>query len=95
MSKSATDVGQFVTVNPSGSVQFKPGVKQTYLAIKNSSPTKNIVFKVRTTQPLSFVVKPNQGIVEADSETQVEINYVPNPVSITLQALAKQDSRLI
>lgn len=41
-----------------------------------------MAFKIRTTQPLCFVVKPNSGIIEAGATASIEINYVPNEVNI-------------
>ena len=64
-SKSVTDVGTFVTVDPRQYVTFNETKSESTLTVNNGSPTKNIVFKVRTTQPLLFVVKPNSGIIEA------------------------------
>ena len=75
-----TDVAQYVALNPKDKVSFSVGVDKSALFINNSSPTKNIAYKIRTTQPLIFVVKPNSGIIEAMSEAKIEINYVPNEV---------------
>ena len=75
------DVAQYVTLNPKDKISFSVGVDKSALFINNSSPTKNIAYKIRTTQPLIFVVKPNSGIIEAMSEAKIEINYVPNEVS--------------
>ena len=52
------------------------GAKVSQLEVINSSPTKNIVFKIRTTQPLCFVVKPNSGIIDAMGRSKVDINFV-------------------
>ena len=67
---------QFVTLNPSNHIAFMNGAKISQLEIINSSPTKNIVFKIRTTQPLCFVVKPNSGIIDAMGRSKVDINFV-------------------
>ena len=76
-----TDVTQYVTLNPKDKISFAVGVDKSALFLNNSSTTKNIAYKIRTTQPLIFVVKPNSGIIEAMSEAKIEINYVPNEVS--------------
>ena len=70
-----------MSLNPRDKITFPAGHNLSFLEIKNNSPTKNIVYKIRTTQPLCYVVKPNSGIIEAMSESKVEINYVPNTVS--------------
>lgn len=77
-----TDVAQYVTLNPKDKISFSVGVDKSVLFINNTSPTKNIAYKIRTTQPLIFVVKPNSGIIEAMSEAKIEINYVPNEVRL-------------
>ena len=76
-----TDVHKFVQLNPTERVVFKHDNNVSKLEISNFSPTKNIVFKIRTTQPLCYVVKPNSGIIEASGKAVVDINYVPNDVS--------------
>jgi len=53
----------------------------SHLTIKNNSKTKNIVFKIRTTQPICYVVKPNSGILEAMGTAVAEIQYHHNEVS--------------
>jgi hypothetical protein len=69
-----------VSLKPSKEIAFSAGKTVTQFEITNNSPTKNIVFKIRTTQPLLFVVKPNSGIIEANTKARVDINYVPNDV---------------
>ena len=69
-------MAQFVTLNPNNHIAFMNGAKISQLEIINSSPTKNIVFKIRTTQPLCFVVKPNSGIIDAMGRSKVDINFV-------------------
>ena len=80
---SATDVGQFVALDPPQVITFVTGENMGHLEIANTSPTKNIAFKIRTTQPLCYVVKPNAGIIEAMGKIKAEINFVPNEVRHT------------
>ena len=78
-------MAQFVTLNPNNHIAFMGGAKVSQLEIINSSPTKNIVFKIRTTQPLCFVVKPNSGIIDAMGRSKVDINFVQSgEVSLTI-----------
>ena len=79
----STDVQKFVQMKPSERVVFKHDSNVSQLEISNFSPTRNIVFKIRTTQPLCYVVKPNSGIIEASGKAVIDINYVPNDVSTT------------
>lgn len=76
-----SDVKHFVTLEPSSIIEFEYGNNISNLKVINSSPTKNIAFKIRTTQPLCYVVKPNSGIIEAKKFAMVDINFVPNDVS--------------
>ena len=70
-----------MALNPRDKISFVAGNNLSTLIINNNSPTKNIVYKIRTTQPLCYVVKPNAGIIEAMNEARIETNYVPNTVS--------------
>lgn len=54
----------------------------THLKIVNESDSKNIAYKVKTTAPKNYVVKPNQGIVEQGNEVSVQITMIPSLVSI-------------
>ena len=49
------------------------------LTITNVS-AGNVAYKVKTTAPKAYVVKPNQGIIEARQNVQIEISFVPVPV---------------
>lgn len=72
-----TDVGQYIVTKPEREIPFEAGASISNLEISNESPTKNIVFKIRTTEPLCFVVKPNQGIIDAGKKASVTIHFVP------------------
>ena len=47
--QQTTDVKQFVALSPESVIPFKNGASHAYLRVINNSPTKNIVFKIRTT----------------------------------------------
>lgn len=84
-----TTVSEFVTLTPAAEIQFtlddtKANVAQqliSSLRLANTSPTRNVVYKIKTTAPRNYVVKPNQGIIEAQGSAQVEITFVPSQVS--------------
>ena len=87
-----TDVSEFVTLIPASEVSFKindidenqANVAQQLISnfkIRNTSQTRNIVYKIKTTAPRNYVVKPNQGIIGAQGEAVVEITFVPSQVS--------------
>ena len=54
--------------------------------VRNNHPDRNIAFKIKTTAPLCYVVKPNQGIVEAQQSLPLSIVYVHNEVSYRMRA---------
>ena len=76
-----TNVREFVTLTPDKAIMFVKGENLGKLEIANTSPNRNIAFKIRTTQPLCFVVRPNSGVIEANGKATTEIQYVPNEVS--------------
>ena len=51
------------------------------LHIANKHTTKNLAFKVKTTVPSAYQVRPFQGIVGADQSFAVEITLIPQEVS--------------
>lgn len=83
MAQANTDVSQFVSLNPESHITFAQGTQKTDLIISNRSSTKNVCFKIRTTMPMLFVVKPISGIIEAGKDAKIEINYVQIDVSST------------
>jgi hypothetical protein len=54
----------------------------TYLTVHNRSPTMNLAYKIKTTAPKCYQVKPFQGTVEVSKSGKVEISYMPIPVRI-------------
>ena len=55
-----------MTLNPPNAVIFKDSKEEgngiAYIEIKNKSDS-SILYKVKTTEPNNYVVKPNQGIL--------------------------------
>ena len=49
----------------------------TYLKIHNTSSDRNVAYKVKTTAPKNYVVKPNQGIIEEQGSVKIEITMIP------------------
>ena len=71
--------GEFVfVINEDGAcdpVEFK---------VSNQSPSgKNITFKIRTTEPKYYLVKPNSGVVPPNESKTVTITLNPIPNSTT------------
>lgn len=44
----------------------------------NKSREMNVVYKIKTTAPKNYVVRPNQGIVPVGRQCAVEITYIPS-----------------
>ena len=82
-----TDIyASIVGLEPVNAIQFsvKPDGKLedvSYLNIKNNDGTQNLAFKVKTTAPKNYQVKPFQGVILPGQQARVEITIVPGPVS--------------
>lgn len=70
------DWRKFVTLNPPNAVIFKEsgeeGKAASHIEIINKSQDF-IIFKVKTTEPNNYIVRPNQGSIAPDSSTAVKI----------------------
>ena len=57
---------KFVTMDPPASICFEQLPSETspvsYLTLINKSASQ-IIFKVKTTKPASYIVRPNQGTI--------------------------------
>ena len=58
--------------SPHTAVELRKAVPTT-LTLKNTSDSKKVGFKVKTTTPKSYAVKPNTGIVPANGSVDVQI----------------------
>mgnify|MGYP000908096841 CR=1 FL=1 len=67
-----------VTVTPAAGITFNMDLTENkplaYLTIKNVSETP-ILFKVKTTMPVNYLVKPNQGIIKPTMDAKVKIIF--------------------
>ena len=50
------------------------------LVITNTSKG-NLAYKVKTTAPRHYVVKPNQGVLDPGAKISVDITLIPTAVS--------------
>ena len=70
------DWRKFVTLNPPNAVLFKEGGEEgksmSNIEIINKSQDF-IIFKVKTTEPNNYIVRPNQGSIPPESSTSVKI----------------------
>jgi len=56
---------------------------KAYLQITNVS-TGNLAYKVKTTAPKHYVVKPNQGILDKGQKIVIDISLIHAPVILSL-----------
>jgi hypothetical protein len=69
---------KLVTVDPAAGISFlldkTEGKPVAYLTIKNMSEVP-ILYKVKTTMPVNYLVRPNQGIIQPSSDISVKIIF--------------------
>ena len=69
---TSQDWTKYATINPDQTVIFKENKEDgkgfSSLEIINKSQSEHIVFKVKTTEPNNYIVRPNQGIIYPDSK---------------------------
>ncbi|KAI5631870.1 MSP (Major sperm protein) domain-containing protein [Phthorimaea operculella] len=73
---------QVLTIEPQNELKFKGLFEQgytTYLRLINPS-TDTVLFKIKTTAPKKYCVRPNSGILEPNSK--VDIAITPQPVYV-------------
>jgi hypothetical protein len=88
-SKQEKDWKKYVTLNPPNAVVFKDskeeGKAMSSIEIINKS-NDHIIFKVKTTNPNNYIVRPNQGSITPESSTSVkvicQVNIGVNSVAI-------------
>jgi hypothetical protein len=78
---------KMVTVDPAAGIQFTldkmEGKPVGQLSLKNMSEVP-ILYKVKTTMPVNYLVRPNQGILLPNSEVPIRVicNFsIDSPVS--------------
>lgn len=74
---TSSDWTKQVTINPPQAVIFRDnredGKAVTFIDLINKSPSEYILFKVKTTNPNNYIVRPNQGIMAPDRKISVKI----------------------
>ena len=85
------------TMNPEGGILFEKnpqdeGRMTSQFLIVNNSESRNVAFKIKTTAPLCYVVKPNSGIINAKQSQRLHILYVHNDVSIPISSVASANT---
>lgn len=77
---------RIITLDPQDELIFTPlkdntGSLKAALTITNNAKG-NLAYKVKTTAPRHYVVKPNQGVLESGGKITVDITLIASPVSI-------------
>jgi hypothetical protein len=73
-----------VSIDPTEELRFigsptdSTGQLKSALSITNVS-RDNLAYKVKTTAPRQYIVKPNQGILEPGARITVDISLIPAP----------------
>ncbi len=69
---------KFVTVDPAAGIFFimdkTEGKPIAHLTLKNMSDVP-ILYKVKTTNPVYYLVRPNQGIIQPNSDISVKVIF--------------------
>lgn len=76
---AASKLKQILRLEPANEIAFQGPFEQvvtSYLELKNPSE-KRICFKVKTTAPKRYCVRPNSGIVEPDGKVKIAIMLQP------------------
>jgi hypothetical protein len=80
------EVREKIVINPSKVILFSSNTVSedniSKLTLQNISTSRCIAFKIRTTAPKNYSVKPNQGIIDVSSQVVVDITYCPSEVRI-------------
>jgi hypothetical protein len=75
--KQQQDWTKYVTLNPPQAVIFRENKEEgkgaSQIEIINKSADSHILFKVKTTEPNNYIVRPNQGVIRPDSSISVKI----------------------
>lgn len=72
------DWRKYVTVDPPASLSFQLYPEDsrpfTWLSLINKSD-KEIIFKVKTTKPMSYLVRPSQGVIQQNANIKVQVLF--------------------
>ncbi len=63
------------------------GQLKSYLTITNVFNSGSLAFKVKTTAPRQYIVKPNQGILDRGQKITIDITLIQSAVSSSNNSL--------
>ena len=73
-SMDSSSAAHSITLDPTDSLSFALALgssPQAALVISNPSSVENVAFKVKTTRPMRYLVRPNQGVIGPNSSATV------------------------
>ncbi|KDO24230.1 hypothetical protein SPRG_09866 [Saprolegnia parasitica CBS 223.65] len=73
-SMDSSSAAHSITLDPTDSLAFALALgssPQAALVISNPSSVENVAFKVKTTRPMRYLVRPNQGVIGPNSSATV------------------------
>ncbi|XP_028138738.1 vesicle-associated membrane protein-associated protein B/C [Diabrotica virgifera virgifera] len=73
---------QVLQIEPQHELKFKGPFNEpsgTYMKLTNPTD-KRVVYKIKTTAPKKYCVRPNSGILEPNSHTEISIFFQPQPL---------------
>lgn len=77
---NSNKMSQILTLKPASEIVFEGPFNQvvtSYLELRNPTPDKKICFKVKTTAPRRYCVRPNSGIIEPGKTIKIAIMLQP------------------
>lgn len=79
------EVAEKFVITPIKKIYFKSNTavddNVSKMTLQNLSTSRCIAFKIKTTAPKNYVVKPNQGIIDCQGQVVVDITFCPSEVS--------------
>merc|ERR1712110_912598 len=79
MNKSRRKESQILQMVPAEKIEFRPpfdSVSISSLVLKNPSE-RNVAFKIKTTAPARYCVRPNAGTVAAGGDAEIKVMLQP------------------
>jgi hypothetical protein len=81
MNKSRRKESQILQMVPAEKIEFRPpfdSVSISSLVLKNPSE-RSVAFKIKTTAPARYCVRPNAGTVAAGGDAEIKVMLQPGP----------------
>lgn len=76
------EVKDKIVIHPSKEILFTSNtvgdINTSKLTLSNIDKTKCIAYKIKTTAPKNYSVKPNMGIIDCSSNVVVDITFCPS-----------------